>query len=513
MFSEPLGPNSASEPNDAAARWSQKARLLWRVKRLQTYRDASAAALAAYRSNVSGPAPVLPSGPEPDSPPEQRNDPIPGADEAIDKQFTTVRPGGRVNVVVVHIGHFEALISMHGAGVGVEVLNATENRIQEALRPHDAVTRIEGNGFAVVFSQNNTDVAGTEVAMRICRKFDQPVSTSAGDVMMSITLGIAAVDASEARAIEAPTLLAQARAAVLEADRKGVMIAEFDPVMRENALQFYETEQLLRSALSDNNISVDYQPIVNLHSGEVVAVEALARWRDDEAGSVSPGVFIPVAERSGLINKLGQVVLQSSIAQHARWQPQLPGTNPLLTVNISNYQLLDPGLIPSIRNLLDEHGLSPGQLCLEITESVVMANVAASMTILGHLKDLGLVLAIDDFGTGYSSLSYLRSMPVDVLKIDRSFVHSVHNRDDRIITKVIIDLAHTLGMTTIAEGVESALQVEVLHALNCDMAQGYLLHAPVSGDSVSFDQIDFKTLAKGPVAPAINENLGWSLPH
>lgn len=514
MFSDASPRDAAPIADTAASQKGQKSLSLLANKSLKTYKDAAMAAVSAYRSSVaSAPAhsPTAAAAFESAVAHSAQLDPeITAADTAIDEQFRTVRTGGRVTVIVLHIGHFEALISMHGAAVGVETLNAAATRIREAVRPHDAVTRIDGNGFAVVFSQDNTTVDASEVALRICRHFDQPVATSVGETALSVTLGIAAVEASDAGTIGPATLLAQARAAVLAAGRAGVMIAEFDPVMRENALQSYETEQLLRSALSDDNISVNYQPIVNLHSGEIVAVEALARWTDSQAGSISPGVFIPVAERSGLINELGQVVLRTSIEQRAAWQPRLLGGNPLLTVNISNYQLLDPGLVPAIRDLLDEHQLSPGQLCLEITESVVMANVAASMTILGHLKDLGLVLAIDDFGTGYSSLSYLRSMPVDILKIDRSFVHSVHNRDDRIITKVIIDLAHTLGMTTIAEGVESALQVEVLHALNCDMAQGYLLHAPVGAESVVFDPIDFKTLSKDPVGPTANESLGWS---
>ena len=219
-------------------------------------------------------------------------------------------------------------------------------------------------------------------------------------------------------------------------------------------------------------------------------------------GSISPTTFIPIAEEAGLIGELGRQIMQTAIAQSSAWN-QEGQPAPITTINLSNRQLLDPDLIPTIALLLHEHDLDPSRLCLEISESVVMSDVAASMTILGHMKDLGLRLAIDNFGTGYSSLSYLRRLPVDMLKIDQSFVQSIYNRDDRVITKAIIDLAHTLGMTTVAEGVETRLQVEVLHALNCDMAQGFYLHVPAEAAEVDFGRIDFE-------APSLSENLDFS---
>ena len=422
-----------------------------------------------------------------------------------------IQPGGCVGVLAVDIDHFEALTSMHGGKTGSEILANTAARIREAVRPYDLVARVDGNGFALAWRQTSMDTAPADIGSRIARQFDDPVPSSVGDLAITVTIGVAAATYEEAPSTEPQTLLAQARAAVVAARARGrSRITEFDPIMLEHAVQAYTTERQLRVALRDETLTVDYQPIVNLRTGSIVAVEALARWQDELFGQVSPALFIPIAEDSGLINDLGRLVLTTSIAQGARWSGDRD-TGLLLTVNLSNNQLLDPSLIPMIKRLLSEHDLQSSQLCLEITESVVMANVAASMTILCQLKDLGVVLAIDDFGTGYSSLSYLRHLPVDILKIDRSFVQSIDNRDDRVIAKVIIDLAHTFGMTTIAEGVENPQQVEVLKELNCDMAQGFLLHRPTPASSVDLAPIDLRSIpAPNDECGSFSGSRGWS---
>lgn len=431
--------------------------------------------------------------------------------EETRSHLADIEPGGCVGVLAVDIDHFEALTSMHGGAIGTEILSTTAGRIRDAVRPYDLIARVDGNGFALAWRQTAMDAAPADIGSRVSRQFDEPIPSSVGELSITVTIGVAAAGYEEAHLTEPQTLLAQARAAVVAARARGrSRITEFDPIMLEHAVQTYTTERQLRVALRDETLTVDYQPIVNLRSGEVVAVEALARWKDELFGQVSPALFIPIAEDSGLINDLGRLVLRASIAQGARWSGDRESSL-LLTVNLSNNQLLDPSLIPMIKRLLAEHDLHPNQLCLEITESVVMANVAASMTILCQLKDLGVVLAIDDFGTGYSSLSYLRRLPVDILKIDRSFIQSLHNRDDRVIAKVIIDLAHTLGMTTVAEGVETPKQVEVLKELNCDMAQGFLLHRPTPPDAVDLAPVDLRSI------PAIDQDLdslsgshGWS---
>lgn len=422
-----------------------------------------------------------------------------------------------VGVIAVDIDHFTALIASHGADAGADVLAAVAERLQDAVRPADLVSRAGTDAFAVLWRARTIEggepQTGTivDVANRLARRFDAPISTGIGELRITVSTGTAAVHSSEASGTTAETLIQHSKTAVSTAKAQGhSQIVAFDLPMQEQAVERYRTETELRAALHDGSLGVHFQPIVNLHTGGIVALEALARWHHGTAGQISPELFIPIAEESGLINELGRQVMDATVRQSAQWNRSMP-SDILVTMNLSGRQLLDQTLIGSVSSLLEAHSLEPGQLCLEITESVVMNDVAKSMTILGHLKDLGVCLAIDDFGTGYSSLSYLRRLPVDILKIDRSFVQGIQNRDDRMIAKAIIDLAHTLGMTTIAEGVETRMQVEVLHALNCDMAQGFLLHVPTAAADIDFSPIDFSTQAEFTPLPVPTSMLGQTI--
>jgi EAL domain-containing protein (putative c-di-GMP-specific phosphodiesterase class I)/GGDEF domain-containing protein len=441
------------------------------------------------------------SNPEPSSPDAHR---VAGSafDHAVGRALGGAQPDASVGMLLVSIDYFDVVTASHGANIAHELLSITADRIGEVVRLNDEMAQHD-DGFFILWAPGPGAPAITEIASRITTRFNQPVMTSVGQLPITVSVGITSVSGRQCAETTVRMLKRQARSAVLSAQRTGrAQLAIFDQATQKQAIESYETERHLHAALRDERLGVDYQPIVSLHSGQTVAVEALARWNDDVLGSISPTTFIPIAEEAGLIGELGRHIMQTAIAQGSAWN-QVGQPAPITTFNLSNRQLLDPELIPTIDLLLTEHHLDPSQLCLEISESVVMSDVAASMTILGHMKDLGLRLAIDNFGTGYSSLSYLRRLPVDILKIDQSFVQSVYNRDDRVITKAIIDLAHTLGMTTIAEGVETRLQVEVLHALNCDMAQGFYLHAPVAADEVDFGRIDFE-------APSLSENPDFS---
>lgn len=417
--------------------------------------------------------------------------------EATRAHLSLLEPEGCVGILVVDIDHFEALTSLHGGLVGNEILSAVAGRIREAVRPYDVVARVDGNGFAMVWRQRTFDLVPADIGSRVARQFKAALPTTVGDLTISVTIGVSTAMGSDATTPDAPTLLSQARAAAKAArtQQGRSKLSEFNPVMLERAVQAYTTEHQLRTALREGSLSVNYQPIVSLRTGQPVGLEALARWEDAVFGPVSPAQFIPVAEDSGLINHVGSIVLEHSIPESARWNVGRMG-GLVLTVNLSNHQLLDPNLIPTIKRLLTDNQIEPSLLCLEITESVVMANVAASMTILCQLKDLGVMIAIDDFGTGYSSLSYLRRLPVDILKIDRSFIQTIHNRDDRIITKAIIDMAHTLGMTTVAEGVERSDQLATLVDFECDMVQGFLFHRPTKAVDVDLTGHDLANLTR-----------------
>jgi len=411
----------------------------------------------------------------------------------------TARTGNVCSVIQVDVDQFSALVASYGYEVGDEVLLEVGQRIRDTLRSQDVVARLRRDKFVMVCqldSSGTQSLRATDIGQRIHRSMDHPITTSAGEMRVTIGIGTTSVAESNRTGATPQRLLQEAETAAAQASSKGrAQLIAFDAEMHQQAIERYRTEHELRVAIRGEDLEVHFQPFYNLHTGVVAGVEALSRWNHAEMGPISPGLFIPVAEESGLIDDLGLWVLETAIAQAAHWSAVRERPNDqqdfLCTINLSSRQLLDPALTQHISSALSSSNLNPGAVCFEITESVVMSDVAASMNILGELKDLGVVLAIDDFGTGYSSLSYLRRLPVDILKIDMSFVQSVYNRDDRMITRAIIDLAHTLGMTTVAEGVESMMQVEILDALECDMAQGYLLHYPSTAQDVSFADLDF----------------------
>jgi EAL domain-containing protein (putative c-di-GMP-specific phosphodiesterase class I) len=270
--------------------------------------------------------------------------------------------------------------------------------------------------------------------------------------------------------------------------------------MHESALHRLETEAELRRALEREKLEIHYQPVVSLHDGEVCSVEALLRWRHPERGLLSPAEFLDVAEDSGLIVPIGVWVLQRACADAHAWRPRPRGAPIGLCVNVSARQLLDPGLLDAVASALETGGLDPGRLTLEITESVLMEDADLAALRLRELKALGVRLAIDDFGTGYSSLSYLRTFPVDVLKIDRSFVAGVAgDLEGACFVQAIVRLAQVLGLDTVAEGVEEIEQLSRIAELDCDMAQGFLFSRPVPVADLDFEPP--ATAAPSPVDP------------
>jgi len=420
-------------------------------------------------------------------------------DNAVAHALANTGTDQTVSVLAVSVDFFDAVVANRGAAVTHEIQAAMANRLNNIVRPNDVVIADGEDSLAVAWTPAAGGPDASAMAVRIAQQFHQPISTSAGQLAISVSIGVATCTGTACETMSAPTLRRQARAAVRSAQQAGrAQIATFDNADQASALETYETERQLFAAIRNEEIAVRYQPIVSLHSGETVAVEAAAYWNNALLGTVSSATFMPIAEESGLIQQIGSQVLAAATDQANQWNTD--GSTRMMTVNVSNAELLNPELLPSIEQLLEQNQLDPQDLCLEISETVVMSDVAASMTILGQLKDLGLTLAIDNFGTGYSSLAYLRRLPVDILKIDRSFVQSIYNRDDRAIARAVIDLAHTLGMTTVADGVETRMQVEVLHALNCDMAQGVYFHSPSAPENVDLRHIDFN--APSPMSPS-----------
>jgi EAL domain-containing protein (putative c-di-GMP-specific phosphodiesterase class I) len=259
----------------------------------------------------------------------------------------------------------------------------------------------------------------------------------------------------------------------------------FSPGMHLDALNRLRIEAELKRAIKRNEFVLQYQPVIDLHSGEISAVEALVRWEHPNRGLVPPMDFIPVAEDTGLIVDLGAYVLRNACQQVRKWQRQFPKDPPLkVAVNLSSSQLEDPSLAEGVATLLQQCGLPPNTLILEITESVLMRDTDYTTARLNELKALGVQLAVDDFGTGYSSLSYLRGFPVDILKIDRSFISSLDDSTeaDLALPRAIVALGRALNLQTIAEGIETPEQLSQLRAMVCDQAQGYYFAKPLWAD-------------------------------
>jgi EAL domain-containing protein (putative c-di-GMP-specific phosphodiesterase class I) len=261
--------------------------------------------------------------------------------------------------------------------------------------------------------------------------------------------------------------------------------AVFEPAMHAALLERLELEADLRQALERSELRAVYQPIVDLRSGAITGMEALARWNRPHHGETSPGTFIPLAEETGLIVPIGRWVLTEACRQARRWELAAPnGMGPTMSVNVSARQLYDPSFTKDVAAILAETGLSPDRLILEITESVLVSNTS-TVDRLHELKALGVRLALDDFGTGYSNLSYLQRFPLDIIKIDRSFIANVANSVQAGLTSVIVNLATTLDLETVAEGIEHADQRAQLVAMGCGSGQGFLFARPMSADLVT----------------------------
>jgi EAL domain-containing protein (putative c-di-GMP-specific phosphodiesterase class I) len=285
----------------------------------------------------------------------------------------------------------------------------------------------------------------------------------------------------------AEDLLRNAAVAMHQARRYEGGYALFDPEMHADAIRRIEVESQLRVAIDQKQFLLYYQPTIDLKTGRLTGVEALVRWQHPRRGIVPPMEFIPLAEESGLIVPLGQWAIQEACRQVRVWQKEIPADEPIaLNVNLSARQLRHPNIVRDIADALDDSGLPPSRLILEITESVLMVDTAATLNRLFQLKSLGVRLAIDDFGTGYSSFAYLRRFPIDILKIDKSFVDGVATEATAsALVDAMIRIGKTLRLETVAEGIEKIEQADRLRTLECDIGQGYLFSRPLPSDAIS----------------------------
>jgi diguanylate cyclase (GGDEF)-like protein/PAS domain S-box-containing protein len=387
------------------------------------------------------------------------------------------RHGGFVGVIFLDLDGFKTINDSLGHAIGDRVLVAVGARLQELLRPGDTLARFGGDEFTILCDGLESAGAATQIAKRVLRALEQPLPLDTGETFtLTASIGIALAGAES----DADSLVRDADVAMYRAKERGRAGYElFDEALRVRAIRRLETEIALRDALSLSQLRLLFQPIVRIPDGEVIGCEALLRWERPGVGMVAPCDFIPLAEETGLIVPIGAWVMSEACRQALPLLVLANDTPLRVCVNLSARQLNEPGLVETVRGALAATGFPAEQLCLEITESALMRDPRAALPVLADLKSLGVRVAVDDFGTGYSSLSYLKRFPVDVLKIDRSFVEGIANDpDDAAIAHAVIALARSLRLDVVAEGIETAGQLDALHQLGCVRGQGYLFGRP-----------------------------------
>lgn len=394
------------------------------------------------------------------------------------------RRAGTLGLFFIDLDDFKRINDSLGHHLGDALLVETARRLKECIRPADTVARLGGDEFVILTDELAGDATAETVrlAQRVLERLEQPYSLAGKEYFISASVGIAFADMTD-KMFDGDALLRDADVAMYRAKSGGKgRCVVFDADMRTEAIRRMELETELRQAITRNQLRVHFQPIVELASGDFNEVEALVRWQHPLLGLVPPDDFIPIAEESGLIIPLGRWVLNEACRQVAVWQKRLSSDAPLrLSVNLSPRQFEHPQLVNDVERVLQDSGLFPGSLNLEVTEGMIMRNPELSVRTLQSLKALDVRIALDDFGTGYSSLSYLRMFPLDVLKVDRSFVKGIgENAEDDAIVRAIISLSDSLGLAVIAEGVETEEQARILRDWSCDKAQGFLFGRAVS---------------------------------
>jgi len=387
----------------------------------------------------------------------------------------------RFAVLYLDIDRFKLVNDSLGHSVGDRLISAFADRIQESLRDIDTLGRFGGDEFVILLEDIENSEYASGVADRLQQELKRPFMVEGKEVFAPASFGVV-LNTRDYE--EAEDIIRDADAAMYHAKENGkAQYKIFDKTLHKKALHLLERETDLRKAIQRDEFENHYQPIVDLRTSSLVGFEALIRWNHPQLGLIYPGSFISIAEETGLIVPMTQLIAQRACGDLCHWQDQLQDELKLtMNINLSSKHFLSPTLLEDIKKILTATGMPPEQLKLEITETALMEDADETIRLVHRLKDLGLKLVIDDFGTGYSSLSYLQRLPIDTLKVDRSFVSRITSEPDgnRNIVEAIISLAHRLEMVVVAEGVETEEQFAILREMNCQFGQGYLFSKPLN---------------------------------
>jgi diguanylate cyclase (GGDEF)-like protein len=472
------------------------------------------------------PSPVLPDAGASAAPRVAMSDPLTGLasrlmleDQLASAALRAEARQRRLALLYIDLDGFKAINDTCGYRAGDGLLREVAIRLLTLARSTDTIARVGADEFLMLMDGDPDSAAATLVADRVRMALQRPYQLPGREVRLSCSIGIVMYPDHGSRA----RLIARADAAMVAAKRAGGnMHCFFDPGMEHDAQDVIDLQRDLRRAIETRTgLELHYQPKIDGRTGRVTGAEALLRWHHPERGMVSPGVFVPIAERFGLIGSLGQWVIDEACRQMRAWQARELDIQ--VAINLSVHQLRQSDLVDRVQASLKHHGVDPARLTFEITESAAMEDPQASLRVFERLSTVGVHLAIDDFGTGYSSLSYLRKLPATQLKIDRSFVQDLDREvDARAIVRAVIKLSHALGLTVVAEGVETTAQQDILKRFGCDELQGFLYAKPMPARQLqvwvvghdtpahnkSFTDSDFHADDAGPEADPPQEQNG-----
>jgi diguanylate cyclase (GGDEF)-like protein/PAS domain S-box-containing protein len=395
----------------------------------------------------------------------------------------------RIGVLFLDLDNFKVINDSLGHDAGDQLLVTIGHRLRSILRPTDTVARFGGDEFTILCPDVDDPDSVMALAERVLAEIERPVELAAGEIFVTASIGIACSD----RGRETPeTLIRDADTAMYRAKDRGRRRAEFfDERSRIRTLEHLQTGNALHRALQRGEFELHYQPILELETGQLTGFEALVRWRHPERGLIGPIEFIGLAEETGFIVPIGTWVLETACAQLAHWHAHHSGRRLLtMATNLSPRQLAEPSLIDQVSRVVHDSGVMPGTLWLEITETALMHDTESATSALRALRGLGVHLAVDDFGTGYSSLSHLKRFPIEALKIDQGFVAGLaRDPEDAAIVTAVVSLAHALGLSSTAEGVETPEQLAELRILGCEHAQGHLFAEPLPPEVLTDDPV------------------------